>query len=479
MIGQKHIEINWKNFVQGMTTSNVTEDGGFSIGVGNGVDSVATHSIVNPYTNPGKLAFAALPIDKSTNATGEIVASCEDVTGDHARLAVSSDDAQHGQCYSVDGEGTLTTRGDEDTTHGVYQEGRTDITSFDGEFYFTSGSYLRQWALPATFDGGAGYPFGFSDIYAYHPVLVYEDTLYIGDGNILLEVTGAGVTPTAVLTMAANYTIQALGIDPASGKMLISTQDQYDHTNRYNVQGRVHYYNGYSNTVAKIVLTNEPITAFYNMGGTVFVAYGENFGYWTGTGTQFLRRFNLNTPFYKHSMTNIMDVLYIAAGKRIIAFGEIMQGQGRSWWYPFQNSLPSGSLNTVRFVVRLLNDIIAFSCGTSKFYTLDTSSTSNIDSDTGNTTWYSKEHNFPKAVTFNSVTIQYDANVTASTDIGTLYLIDDTGTEYTLGTVNTAETKLSFDFPYLTVETRSFQLKYIAKNNTPIERITIFYTPKE
>lgn len=480
MIGSKYIEIDWRNFVQGMTTTDFTEDGGFS--VGSGGTSISTTNI-NPIVNPGLLSFPSLVTDKSSGLTGDIIASCEDPTNTYSRLFISADADTDGRFWSSVADGTLTQRGSEDTTP-VYASGRTDMMPFAGEVYFTNSTQIRQWQLPATFDNSANFPFTFNDTSAFHPSIVYENNAYYGDGNELLRQTGAGTLPAVILTLPTNQTIQAIGVDPASGKMLLSILDQYDHANTENVQARVGYYNGYSSKLDKVVLIPEMMTCFHNLGGTVFTGYGRNFGYWNGTGVQFLRELH-NTAdsgalLYKHHITSKADIIYIIDQSRILAYGEVMQGQGRSWWYAYQN-FPSGVAtnltNIVNFGGANLKKNLAISYGTAKFDILDLNTTA---SKQGSSAFFSKRYRFPKSVTFNSLVIDYSVAVADSTDIGIATMIDDTGTGLQLETVNTPETnKRTFHLTNPTLESRSLQIKYIPLVNTPIERITLFYTPKE
>jgi hypothetical protein len=167
-------------------------------------------------------------------------------------------------------------------------------------------------------------------------------------------------------------------------------------------------------------------------------------------------------------------------GSRILAFGEIMQGQGRSWWYAFENSYPSGTLTNLTFISQITENTLCYSFPTSKFYTFETKGVSTIESNQNNCQFYSLNYYFPRPVTFNSITIEYNVAVAANTDIGTLYVRDDLGGSTTVGTVRTTSTtQTRFDMPYPTIISRTLQLRYQALANTPISRFTLFYNEKE
>ncbi len=477
MIGSKYIEINWKNWVQGMSSSNFTQDGGFARGTGLTDGNVST---INPLITPGLLNFPALPTDKSTNLSGQVIASSEDTTGTYSRLLVARTEANgDGTFYTAASDGTLTARGSADSSHD-YIQGKTDIISFDTKAYVTTDSTIVEWTLPATFNTSW---FTFADAAAPHPALVFENNAFYGDGNELLRSTptgSGGATPAVILTLPGNQVIVALGIDPGSGKMVVSVIDELNASGTLNAQARVGYYDGFSNKFIKVVLADEMITCFFNVGGTLFIGYGQKFGYWTGTGIQFLRRINIsldNTELiYKHHITNIGQVLYFLEKNKILAFGEIMQGKGRSWWYLYQN-LPAGSAVNLTFVTYLSSNLLAFSYATSKFFTLDTSSVASIDA---NSLVFSFKYTFPRPVTFNSLVIDYPSPITQSTTIATVYLFTDNSNQPLIATVTTPRTDLqTFNCDYPTVQTRSIEIRYIASLNTAIERWLITYNDKE
>lgn len=479
MLGAKTIEIDGKDFVLGMSTSNSLQDGGFSVGTS---PSGSAATVVNPLVAPGLINFPASSTDKSTNLVGEMIASSEDPTGTYARLLVSTHtgggDTQAGRYWTIDSTGTLTQRGSADVTN-TYIYGRSDMIAFQGEAYVTTNSTIERWQLPATFNAGADFPFSFSDAFAPHPALTFEDNAFYGDGNLLLRQTTAGVAPTTILTLPANQVIVSLGIDPGSGRMLISVVDQYNVSGIVNSQARVLYYDGFSNKAVKVVLVDDMITAFYNVGGTVFITYGQRLGYWTGSGIEFLRTLLIaldNTQLaYKHHLTNIGEILYIVETKRILAYGQIIKGKPRAFWYAFDNT--GNSTPTLTLVTNIGQNQLAYSYATAKWLTLDVTSVASL----GTGALYSHEYRLPRIVTFAQVIIEYDAAITANTNIGTLSLLTDSPNDITLATVNVGDETLKkfFIAPYQSVETRILQIRYLPTQVLAIKRITIFFDPKD
>lgn len=480
MIGSKYITIDWKNWVQGMTSSNYTEDGGFALGTGGSSPST---TCVNPLITPGLLNFPASPVDKSTNLSGSIIASCDDASGTYNQLFVTDS----GKFYGWNGT-TLSSALATDATR-QYTAGKTDMAPYSSYAYGTSNTYVWEWVVTTATINQTYFAFPSSSGSASwapgscpHPVLVYEGNIYYANGPQLLRQTAPGGTPTEILLLQ-NFgeVIIALGIDPGSGKMVISTSSGINASGTLPKTNRVLYYDGFSNKVIKVVPTDSIITCFFNLMGTLFIGYGQNWGYWTGTGIQFLRKLNVGLDgqelIYKHKVTNIGHILYIAEKQRVLAFGEIMQGKGRSWWYIYQN-FPSGVSTNLSFVANIGSNKLGFSYATSQFFSLDVSSSSDIYS---NSLVYSFKYEFPRPVTFNSLVLDYAGLLPQNTDMGTVYLYTDDDQSQLIATVNTTRADVSsFTCPWPTTTTRSIQIRYLASRNLPaIERWTITYNDKE
>lgn len=363
MIGKHQFELSAENMARlGMSSSAEATDGGFSPET-DGVNLIAV---------PGAVYAPALPTDKSTNLVGQIIASCEDPAGSAQRLFVSQDAELDGRFFSCDNSGTLTARGSEDTTASTdYIQGRTDIIPYKGEVYVTNSLYIVQWQQPATFNLTFKQ---FNDSSAPHPALVYEDNAYFADGNEMWRMTSAGGAPAIVLTLPSSQVITALGIDPGSGRMLIATVDQYNVGGTIPSQARVGFYDGFSNKLSRTVIVEEMITAFPSAEGVQYAAYGQNLGYWNGSGVSFLRRFadiayDQSELLYKHHFTAIGSTLYFIVDRQIIAHGHVI---GAKVFYPaFKNLVNS---NNLTHICNIGSGLLGMSFSAAKFYTWSTTS---------------------------------------------------------------------------------------------------------
>lgn len=381
-LGKKIIVWDEADLIKGVSTSDDLADGGFS----------PNTDAINPLAQPGIMYQPAEATDKSTNLTGEIIASCEDPAGSATRLYTSQDSTQDGRFYSSDSSNVLTARGSEDTGAN-YIQGSCDMIAFAGEAYVTNSNFIVRWQQPATFNTTFK---TFSDGIAPHPALVFENNAYYGDGNELLRQTSAGGAPTAILTLPANQVIVALGIDPGSGKMLISVVGQYNISNTINSDARVLYYDGYSNKAQKVVPVDQMITAFPVTEGGVYAAYGNNLGNWNGNGVQFLKNFaNIgfdNTQIlYKQHFTNIGSTLYFIVRSKIFAHGPIRQGGEKVFYPAFKN----GTVDLTH-VTNVGSNNLGFSYATSKFFVWSVTALLNGSSQASQLVFYSNIYTFPQ-----------------------------------------------------------------------------------
>lgn len=431
-LGKKILEIDGEEIILGMSTSGQLSDGIFS------PDSYG----INLFTTPGTIRQQQVPTDKSSGLTGEIIASCEDQTGSYTRVFVSTDTDQDGRFFSASSDGTLTARGVEDTGAN-YIDGRTDMIDYRNEVYTTNSTYIVRWSSV----GGANtfnYTFfSFNDSAAPHPALVFEDNAYYGDGNRLLRQTSAGGTPTTILTLPTGQIITALGIDPGSGKMLIGTVGQYNVSNTLNTMSRVLFYDGFSNKASRSVIMDDMVTAFPTTAGDLYVAYGSSLGYWNGSGSTFLRKYDIDDNnqelLYKHRFTSYGQTLFSVQKNDIIAHGPLRIGGGKVFYPIIRNYLNNS--NNIRFVTYLGTGgtdgiLLAFSAASDDFFTTNLNSVSTG----GDTLFYSNKYSFSNisndGVWIRRVVITTKEKLGTSGDtqtLGSLYLLNENGIVDTIG----------------------------------------------
>jgi hypothetical protein len=477
MIGTKQIVIDAQEFLRGMTSSANVGDGGFS----------PETDAVNLSKTPGVIYAPAAAVDSDTDTrlTGNIIASCPDMTQTSpvSRLVV----ADNGTLYRYDG--TKINAAAIASDGSTYTKGFTDIITFRGEAYVSSKSVLRRWQNDNTMDAGASWPFSFSNANVPHPGIVFEDNMYWADGNLLLRQStlGDAVAPTTILTLDTSQIIYALGIDPGSGKMLLSIRNVLDVSCTIPAINKVLWYDGFSNKVSKSSVVEDTVLSFEPVGGIVFVGYGKTLGYLNGSGIQFVRRLdnvtlsNTDLP-YKHNMTRIGKTLYVVDGRQILAFGEVLPGQ-RIAYYCFKNNVNSNNLSSI---FDAGSGKIGMGFSSNKFYTTDTTSSAT----TNTMSFITKRYAFDRPVILNGVYLEYADQVTANDNnrsiayktqkqLAYVNLAIQSGTSIR-PPANVYEIDQIIGFSNTDNKVRWVQFRYLTDTtNFGLRRIILYYTPAE
>ncbi len=473
-LGKKIFQWDYKDMAQGMSTSNVIPDGGFS----------PTTDQVNLTTTPGVMYQPAQSVDASTGVTGEMIASCEDPTGSYSRLfAGNGVGNDNGYFWSMSGSYVMTQRGSTDSSH-AYVFGRTDMIAFASEAYITSTTHIVRWSSIGSsntfnttfyaFTGNASAP---------HPAIVFEGLAFFGDGNMLLRMDSAGSAPTAILTFTSGLIIVALGIDPGSGRMLISTIGQPNLSDTVNSGARVFFYNGFSGQTDRAVPVDDMITAFVSTQGALYAAYGQSLGQWNGSGVTFLRHmaigFVSTQLMYKFHFCSIGSTLYVVERSKIIAYGPIQQ-KGQAMFYPAFNNQPSGVNTDLVSIHYVGQNVIAMSYEDSKFYTWDSLSISTA----GTSTFFTNPYEFDDEMWIRRVRVTYGAQINNNVDPGSMRFYDEegvvTGTNPTLFGLldlrNTSGAAVAYkDFFFTNVKLKQMQVNLIMDtSNMGIKRISVY-----
>lgn len=465
MIPKHFIELDAKDFIRGASISKHTQEGGFS---------PETYGI-NLIAVPGVMHCPPAVVDSDSDSrittNKGIIASCgdDDVFGGYEKKMVSND----GKYYRYNGtkipEAALRT----DATN-TYTQGFTDMISYAGENYTTTKEKLVRWdetgaifnASFATFTNQT-YP---------HPALVYENNAYYADGNLLLKQTSAGGAPATVLTLSADQIIIALGIDPGTGYMLISTTNSLNISDTLPAVNKILWYDGFSNKPVKSVIVDDMVLSFCPVGGIVFVGYGQNLGYLNGSGVSFLRKLD-NVTFdnaqlpYKQKITSIGRHLFVQDGNKILCLAEIKSGQ-RTFFY------------WARYLVANEGNITAlFNAGQNKlgicfdkdvFYTQDISSVATFQ---GGDIYFNKI-NFERPVFIRSIWIEWANSVAnAATPASVWYESEKEALTQLPSIANSTGAATFFsETKNLDKKVRRFQLNIIpSTSNYGIRRVLIGY----
>lgn len=415
-LGKKIIEWNYTDMVKGMSTSDQLADAGFSPTTDGG----------NLLSTPGIMFNPPSPTDASTNVTGAMIASCEDPTGNYARLYTSSNTSAggDGRFFSLSTANVITQRGSTDSTH-TYVSGKTDMIAFDGEAYITSATDIVRWSSIGSSNTFNTTFFAFNDALSPHPALTFNNFAYYGDGNELLRQASAGATPSIILTLPTSWVIVALGIDPGSGSMLISVIGQINLSDTINSGARIGFYDGFSSQVSRYVQVDDMVTAFAPTEGSLYCSYGQNLGLWNGSGITFKRHVNVGFDYtellYKQHFTSIGSTLLFIERARIVALGPVRQN-GDNIFYPVLTNTIAGVDTDLTHIASIGSNQVSMAYDTNQFFTFSMYSTT-----AANQEIYSNNYNFDDELWVRRARVIYDAKVSNGVSPGSLVVYNEDG----------------------------------------------------
>lgn len=465
-IGSQQITFDATQFIQGMASSDYTPDGGIG----------ASSYGINPKVVPGVIYATASEVDVSANLSGALIASCEDsqVSSGANRLFVDN----AGNYYSYDGASMTKNKTGVATTH--YTFGKTDMVSFNQTTYVSLDNDIAKWSTSANTLTESWWVTTKSksalDSSLPHPLITFEGYMWVADGAQLYFIDTSETITAAPWTLNSSERIYALGIDPDTGMMLVSVQQTVNISDTLASKFYVYMYDGYSAKPRRKIPVDDLVTAFYSLGGTVYVGFGQSVGYWTGTGIAFLRKLvNVTLSFtelpYKHHFAHIGNTLYVADGLNVLAYGEIVRGN-KVFYNIYKNQTNSNKLGCIASVG---NNKLSVSYATNKFSTIDLSSKS-----PGNATLYSPNINFPRPVMIRRIRI-FTTGITQTSGSGSLDFFDETLTAHSVAgggafVVPTGKTYYSITQDYAGVRCQTMQFRCnINTLSYGIIRIIIYY----
>ena len=475
MIGSKQFTIQAEDFIKGMSTSPDIADGGFS----------SETTGINILTKPGLLYAPAQSTDISTNIVGTIIASCggyNNLTED--RYFVDSS-RNH---YSFNGT-TVTLQKTAST--GTYTDGRVDMAGFATSIWVTSASYLTKWngtsTLNETFQA-------LTNTSSPHPIIVWENNLWVGDGNLLHRMDSSETWNGSVLTLETGTHIYALAIDPASGKLLISTSDSLNASDTLKTVNKVLVYDGFSTKPNKAVIVEDLVTAMYPLSGVVYCMYGRNLGYFNGSGIDFLRTlknvtYDNTSLVYKHRITSVNKNIYIADGSQVLCFGEVLSKQTKVFYYAYSNK-PTGTSRQISCLTGLggvagaSTEKLGIASDDNGAYTLHSWNTQSR-STMKNEIFYSNRYLFPRPVYVRGVRFVHDGAIPTSGGVlGGFIFIDEVGgsTVFDIASVSLANTTYKdYDYPNQEPQTSlKASIEFFNKSTVfGVRQIIVFYDVAE
>lgn len=488
MIGKRQLQIDSKNFVQGLSTSAFVADGGI------GTDSYN----LNLLGQAGVLR-ASGPTTPSGDALGnQIIASAEDprssTTTTDSKFLIDDD----GKLYTLSAS-TLNLRHTPSSSSG-FTDGVTDAVSFQGALYVTKTSdimritvtSLTSYTVDESWWVTTKSQSSLTASNTAHPMLVFEGLLWIGDSEKLHSVDTSGTVSPSKLTLNTNDRITALGIDPGTGRMLIGISTNTSRDASATARFFVALYDGFSSKVVRRVPVDGLVSSFVSVGGITYVGMDNSVGYWNGSGVTFMRRLknagvNDSRLPYKSRMTKLQNTLLVVDGRDVLAFGDI--ANGKKVWYPiYRNQVNS---NTIGFVVNVNNTTTDGTSATplSPVIAVNELNSTNIrlfepfdTANAGTAAYYSGKIYFERPVFIRRMRV-FTTGITTTAGIGGIALIDETATSRTptvSSFVVASGTQYVFDFDFSALKLQEMEaVLTIATQAFGIKRAIIYYDVAE
>lgn len=452
MIGKQQIPLGADQIVSGMASSDFAPDGGLGTSCVN----------VNPFALPGAIKATVTPTDSSTNVAGTMIASAEDSQNISAYNRLYVDGV--GQYYTFSGAAITKRQTGAATTK--YTFGFTDMASFALNTYVTLIDNIAQWNTSSNTLDETWWTGTKSQTFHYttstpHPMLVFEGLLWVADGEYLHTISSAGTVTKDVLVLGSGERIQALGIDPGTGLMLISVQVTQNYSATLASKYFIYMFDGYSSKPRRKIPVDDMVTAFHSNSGTVYVGYGQRIGYFNGAGISFLRKLRNATLTgtdlpYKHHFANVGPIMLVIDGQDLLAYGEVIAGK-KAWFNIMQN--PVSSSQPLQLVSHTGGTTIGIAMATNKFYYFDLMSTG-----AGLLTLWFGTIYFPRPVYIRGVRIITNG-ITTTASIGGVAIQTDSAFRQPPGTLGqfvvpaAMSPKNTFDFNYTNVMGSSVQLR--------------------
>lgn len=429
MQGKHQIQIAGDQFAGGLATSDYLGDGGIGTGSQN-LSLSATPGVVRA--------------SKATTATGDplttyFVASAEDPRSTDSTNAKRIYIDSSGQLFSTDGAAISIRKLLVGTTGWVTEV--SDMVSFAGDLYATKTSDVVKITVPSdittSWTADESYWVGTKgqtslNTSAVHPLLIYQNFLWIGDANKLHTISSSGTAAAAVLTLDSNERVQCLGVDPGTGLMLIGVNASYVVNDATSFRSYIYQYDGYSSKPRRKIPIEGMINSIYVSGGSVYVTVDNVVNVWNGNGLTFLRRLTNIPPVStylpsKARITSCQDTLLVADGNQILAYGNV--ANGKKVWYPvytgptapdlvFHISYIGNNTNVSGYT----SPIISVNYGLTKLTFLEPLSTAS----TGTGILYGTKINLERPINMFEMEV-FTTGITTTAGIGEIALIDEEG----------------------------------------------------
>lgn len=320
--------------------------------------------------------------------------------------------ATNGKFYST--SGSVITLFAEDSTHNTeYRKGKTDLKYYKGSFYATreqdiikieSNLVTIDFVWWHTTKGKTALsPNG------PHPIEIVEDTMYIADIEKIHTWDGTTAVE-AQFSLPTGYTITALKVHTDGRYLKVFATDTFNYWHTDKVTSKMFLLDTVSLEWTNSYDIDEQVEGAINWGGTCFCTYGDNFGYFDGSGLKLIRKIALSgdseVPLYSPMLSIFSGAIMFPSNYFLNAYGDV-SGKGSIFFFPF--TLVSSSFS--HFILPISNTLCLISysdqAGVYRLGQLDFSLSPEMDAQTtkidlGGPVWVRKVTLFMDQMPLNS-----------------------------------------------------------------------------
>lgn len=444
------IIIDPTKIIQGECQSDWISDKGFS------PDSYG----LNLTKKRGLLYFAEAVTDRGgATLTASIIAATYDknILGNDGYFLDGG-----GSFYTLDGA-TFTKR--QTAVADTFSIGTSEMIQFQGNLYATSAQRIVQLTGSDLTSIDSSWWTALQNSYR-HPMERVEDTLYIGDLNNIHTWNGTTSTAAAIV-LPTDVNITSLRKHP-DGKTLLAfcgLTANYSHTK--GLGGRIYYIDTNTKSWTREVDLEVQVEGSRVIGGTIFISFGNNIGYFDGNGVKFLKKLKIESSntIYSHSMIAYENFLVVRDSYEALAFGNL--GAGNVWWRIFKAATADLSCLLYKGA-----NIMLFAKSNNKLEEV------NYDNSGINGIFVSNRYLFHQKVRIKRIEIIHDAADNAGTTRFIVYYRDTEDTTSIIldaNYVNQTTTKTEF---FVDIDTDIFQFQISPQNdNIGFKLIRIHYEP--
>lgn len=443
------ITLDAKDFLAGETQWDyITSGGGYS------PDSYG----LNLLLKPGVLNLGWTNTDRGgATLTGNPIAYAYDKTslGNNSYILDAS-----GAFYTLANDGTTFTKR-QTVTADTFALGTADMIQYQGNVYATSDTRVIKLDNSNLTAVDSSWWTGLSSA-CRHPLEVVNDKLYIGNLNVIQ--TWDGASSVNSITLPPDVNITSLRKHPDGRHLVAFTGNTLDYTHLKGGPGKVYIINTDLLATEREIQTDSQVEGSRLLGGIIYVTYGQQVGYFTGSGIKFLKQLKTSATTYSHSMGNMEDLLLVRDGTNLLMYGSVAGGNN-VWHNIYQGS-------TIQIVGYKGGSVVYIGTSAGTLLELDYATAS------GAGRFASKRYNFGSVVKIRRMDFLFDKKADGNVFNQSLFIRDtDDVTSLipiTVPNAGTANKKVL----ELNITTDVFQFLLSPSNGNPAYKlIRIYYEP--